>query len=191
MKNLVKFAFFLIAAVAFGMASAQQIFEGKVGLFVQRSGSWITWPAAGSLQTDPYTRSHFLTRGKLPVSRFEAVEFEARADDTGKNLDADCIYTLKGRMPTARWWSLSSHVLTQRQDQSFEPEPVLSSMHAIYDEDDTISIKVARNPQPGNWLQLPESSDFRLILRLYNPVGTRDKGTYSGALFSINRETCR
>ncbi len=191
MRSIVKVAVFLVGSCAAGLVSAQQLIDGKAGLFTQTTGAWKTWVAAGTRNSDPYTRARFLTAGKLAVSRFEAIEFEARNDDEGRQLQARCSYTLSGRMPSSRWWSLSGHESTSSAVTEATSGGLLTSLDAIYDQDNRLKVAVAQDPQAGNWLVPPGSGSFVLVLRLYNPYYPAGQDRYAGALFDIKRETCR
>jgi hypothetical protein len=102
MRSVIKIAAVLLVGSLIGLATAYHMLSGRYGFIAHSKGSWIVWDAAGATRVDPYTRAHFLLRGRLPISHFETVEFEARRDDEGKELDSDCVYTIAAPKPPSR-----------------------------------------------------------------------------------------
>ena len=191
MKPVIKFALFCVAGAASGLFSTQYLIDGKAGGFALHKGPWTTWPSAGRPSIDPYTRAHFLTSGKLPVSPLEVIEFEARADDEGNLLDSACDYKLAGPMPKARWWSLASFAEDGDGDGQNSQTGTLTSTEAVYQPRGRLIISASREPRTGNWLVPPGTGRYVLVFRMYNPdKSLRDRPLKAG-LLAIKRETCR
>lgn len=191
MKNLLKFIFFLVASAAFGIYSAQFLYSNANSLLARTSGVWSSWTPAGASAVDPYTRAHFLTRGKLPLSRFEAIEFEATRSQDGEPFEQECAYRLEGKMPLVRWWSLGAYSGSGQPVEAALPDAAVTSEDVVYEADGSIKIVVSRTPAAGNWLRPPAEDGYRLILRLYNPASVVGSNGYAGALLSVARGACR
>ncbi len=186
-----KYFIVILLAAFIGVSSANYVVQGHAGLFNQTKGEWIWWPSAGSSATDPYTRFYFKSQNRLPLSRFETLEVEARSDSAGRALSAQCIYQLSGRFPQARWWSLASFDTGDHSGQiSFDES--LGSHEVMLENDGTVNITIAREIQPGNWIMSSGDDEFSLLLRIYNPVNNFGGGAALGSeLPSIVRKVCR
>ena len=168
MNNLVKVIVAAIVGSAIGVISAQRIAGGADGFFVHRNGPWMSWPEAGAKFANPYARAHFLMSGRLPLSQFDAREYEAASDSKGEQLDADCTYQITGKTPAARWWSL--FVIRPDGEPVSGSHSALAARQMVNSKADTISVTLSRQPQPGNWIEPGTTGRLVLVLRLYNPV---------------------
>jgi hypothetical protein len=66
-----------------------------------------------------------------------------------------------------------------------------TSSEVLRDAEGRFEIAIARMPQPGNWLQAPESGRLRAILRLYDtPVAGSLSWLDPGSLPAVRREGC-
>lgn len=189
MANLVKFVVFLCTAILLGLFTAQAVLDGRIRIFSEKSGPWRSWPAAGTPDADPYTKAHFLARRKLALSRFEVIEFESRRDDSRRALDGRCDYRLEGKMPTARWWSLTSY--SKNADPALPSPQSISSFDTVYEQDSVLRVTVSNSARTGNWLKPSSTGAFMLVMRIYNPATLTDGTSYKGALLTIRREACR
>jgi hypothetical protein len=186
-KGIAAVPLFLIAGIGTGLATASQVIQGNFGSFAVNNGPWRTWPAAGSPSIDPYTRGHFLVHGRLPMSTFEAVEYIAAADSEGERLDPSCNYVIAGAMAPARWWRI-----TARQSDSVQiaqGESVLSQM-ALIEPNNHIKVIASRDPQPGNWLKLPNQSYLEFTLTLFSPASSVKSANATVPLPKIIKEAC-
>ena len=69
-------------------------------------GAWTTWPNAGTLDTDPYSRARLARHGELPLGAGEGLVLYATNDDSGRAIRAECTYMIDGQTPPARLWTL-------------------------------------------------------------------------------------
>jgi hypothetical protein len=186
-RGIAAIPLFLIAGIGTGLATASQIIEGNVGKFAVNNGPWRTWPSAGSPHIDPYTRGHFLVYGRLPMSTFEAVEYIATSDSEGSGLDPSCNYIIQGAIAPARWWRI-----TARQNDSPEVaagDSVLSQT-SLVEPNNQVRVIASRDPQPGNWLKLPDESYLEFTLTLFSPASSVKSGNAAVPLPKIVKEVC-
>lgn len=156
-----KLALALLVGGGVGLVTAARAIDVGFSGISSVHGQWVSWPAAGRKDEDPYTRAHFVLEGRLPVSAFEAAEFETATDSAGATLDADCTYILEGPLPAARWWSLWA-------SPAAAPGDGVTSQAAVLEADGAVRVAFSRAPQPGNWVRLPDDTErFRVHLRLY------------------------
>ena len=143
---------------------------------------WREWQLATQAGSTPYAAGFFLTGGTVPPASAHARSFFRNRDDAGNALTGDCVYVLNGKSTTLRWWSLS----LANEDGSLSPgHPVLSAPSVVTAADGSLSIRIARRAQPGNWLR--PSSEGRYAL--YFLAGSPAEG--SGLqLPTLTREGC-
>jgi hypothetical protein len=178
-----KFALALLIGGGLGLATATRSIDGGFAGISSEHGQWVTWPAAGRKDEDPYTRAHFVLDGRLPVSAFEAAEFETASDSTGATLDADCTYILEGRLPPSRWWSVWTA-------PAAAPGDGVTSQAAVLEPDGGLRVAFSRAAQPGNWIRLSADADrFRVFLRLY-ASGAPGRGGAAASLPVLRLEHC-
>ena len=191
MSGTVKFIAIIIVAAVIGVSSANYVAEGHAGLFNRSKGEWNWWPSAGSTAIDPYTRFYFMSRGRLPLSKFETLELEATQDNGERALSVDCVYQLTGRIPDARWWSLASTVAGTDSEPP-DDDNTIGSNDVLLDEDGTLTVTISKEIQPGNWIKPKGDDSYSLLLRLYNPVSNFGSGAaLGGELPTITRQVCR
>lgn len=189
MRGMIKLALALLVGCAIGLFTAYQMVAGSYGVVVEHKGPWRVWEAAGTPRVDPYTRAHFLLRGRLPTSHFEAVEFEARTDDEGRMLSGQCIYDITAPRPRARWWSLTAFPEGTRSDPGAAPHSLLAS-RVVYEPDGAFRAVLSPEARPGNWLRPSGKGDLVLTYRLYNAEPVLRSAPLTGDLPSIRREAC-
>lgn len=192
MRGLIQFAAVCLIGALLGLVSAQQLVGGRFGAFAQTKGAWTVWPAAGLPKTDPYTRAHYLLHGRLPMSNFEALEFEARADDQGHSIDSACTYRILASMPKSRWWSLAAISEDARRPPPADAgAAMLISQQVVYESDGTFKAVLSPEPASGNWFRPAGEGSLVLLLRLYNPEAALRNSPLSADLPRIEREVCR
>jgi hypothetical protein len=161
MQGPVKVALALLVGGGIGLVTAARAIDRGFSGISSVHGQWISWPAAGRKDEDPYTRAHFVLNGRLPVSAFAAAEYETGIDSAGSALDADCTYLLEGRLPPSRWWSLWAA-------PAAGAEGGITSQAALYESNGVLRVSFSRKARPGNWVKLSTNGDaFRVYLRLY------------------------
>jgi hypothetical protein len=105
---IMRFAVFFGIALVGGIGSAWVMIHDGSRLSTARQGPWVSWPAAGKVDADPYTRAHTVRVGLLPLNPSLALTFHARADDDGERLHSSCDYVVDLDGVDAQWWSVAA-----------------------------------------------------------------------------------
>lgn len=180
----------LLLALGVGLGSAYMVLNGDPPFGSRSLGSWKAWPKLGSLDADPYMRAITAHRGEIPLATGEGLSLTAAVDSEGRKLDSACSYRVGSVAPGARLWTLTlygeggSLVVSELGRSSF------TSAEIVRDAEDRFSIVLSRSLQSGNWLQLPASGSFRVVLRLYDPPGAEGTILNESAFPTIQRLGC-
>ena len=191
MSGLVKFAAIALGAAFCGIYSAQALQDGRYGWFKDDIGTWETWPSAGTNNADPYTRAHFVAVQQLPISRFETLEFETSKTKFGNAIEANCTYTISGRLPAMRRWSLSAYSVDNDEVGSATGNNSLSSDHAIHLSNGQFAVTLSATPASGNWLQPNGDGEQRLLLRYFGSTRRVSGKILADDLPDIERKGCQ
>jgi hypothetical protein len=163
-------ATFAIAALV-GVTTVDWATSGRPPLGALSIGPWVTWPALGGRDVDPYARAITVRSGALPLGTGEGIEFLASRDDAGQPLHVSCNYTVSGSMPAARAWTLTVY---DPSGGTQGERAGLTSAEVLRRPDGAVDITLSRRALPGNWLPLPPSGRFILALRLYDSPQSAD-----------------
>jgi len=186
---LVVYAF--AVALGLGVGSAYWALAGEYPFGGVAGGPWIAWPAVGSREVDPYARSIVTRRADIPLATGEGLVLTAAADSAGRRLDSACTYTVGAVTPQARLWTLTLY----DQDGGFVPSELkrsgFTSAEVLRDDEGRFGIVLSRQLQAGNWLKLPDSGAFTLVLRLYETPAALGTGAIDAkTLPTIERGEC-
>ncbi|MGE4245366.1 MAG: DUF1214 domain-containing protein [Parvibaculaceae bacterium] len=190
MRGVVKLAAMCLLGALLGLITAWLAISGRYALVSKSKGPWTVWAAAGTPQIDPYTRAHFLLDGRLPISHFEALEYEARTDDDGRALSGACVYRIVQPKVSARWWSLAAIPKDRTESEAPEDAAAILSQRAVYEADGTLNAVLSPEARPGNWLKTTGEGGFVLLFRVYNVEPSLRAAPLSLELPSIRREAC-
>ncbi|RCW23276.1 hypothetical protein DFR48_107146 [Ciceribacter lividus] len=187
---------FLIAvalAIAFGggILSAIWALQASAGFGAIRLGVWHAFPEAQTASADPYARSHRARAGRLLYGSAEGLVFTATEDPQGRRLNTGCTYRLHGRTPTARTWTLYAANAAGRPLPT--PAALPSSFNArtvLRHQDGGFEILVSPEPQPGNWLALPQTGSFSLVLTLLDTPAAGSSGLIGLDMPELERIGC-
>jgi hypothetical protein len=154
-------------------------------------GPWITWPKLGAADADPYTRVSISRRADIPLGLGEGIMLRAVADGAGQPLDPSCRYRIGSRVPQARLWTLTLYDEQERPIRTELGRAGFTSAEIVRDDGNGFHIELARDPRPGNWIQLPPSGRFTMDLRLYDVPGVAGASGLDAAILpSIERLDC-
>lgn len=190
MGSLAKFIAVAIIAIIAGVYAAGKIRDGSYDLVGRKLGPWQTWPGAGTPNADPYTRAHFVSSQRLPLSRFEVLELEARFGSTGSAISSSCSYRIVGQMPPVRRWSLSSYNVDDAENTANGVNSTVTSAQANLKADGRLELMLSTSPQTGNWLRPNGDGDQVLVLRLFNPTYSAGRDSIGGPPLTIERVAC-
>lgn len=161
----------LLLALGLGLGSAYWVLNGDAPLGSIRLGPWKAWPTMGSPDADPYMRAILARRGEIPLAAGEGLEFRAATDSEGRDLDSACPYRVGTVAPGARLWTMTLYDAHGSLPTTALGRRSFTSAEILRDGQDRFSITLSRDLQDGNWLQLPASGSFKIVLRLYDPQG--------------------
>jgi hypothetical protein len=151
----------LVAGLSFGLLSARHMMETASGAAPLDGGKWAEIKPEGDDLNSLYLAGHFLRRGEVPPlkgSRF----FVRQVDDDGNTLRGDCVVSLDGKIPDARWWFVSANIKGART--------ALDAGEAVREASGEYTISISENPVPGNWLVPPSGGSYELSLVLLDAV---------------------
>jgi hypothetical protein len=195
MRTIIYVIATFVAALLLGIGSAWFMIDQGSPLTTERAGPWASWTSEGNPNADPYTKAHLARSGRLPLTSTTARYFIAHTDSAGRDLTAQCEYSIEGPSINARWWSLAvydeggSLIDNPSQRFSFNSDEMLR--HA----DGTYRVNLAKNARPENWLPSGDGSTGRLVLmlRIYGPRETDATGiglVPPDRLPKIERKSC-
>ena len=114
------------------------------------------------------TRARIAVAGLLALDKREAIYFNATRDDQGMPITSEGVYEIRGRVPDARWWSITAygedHFLIANQPGIHSLQPDTVSLQ----QDGSFLATLSRAPAGNAWLPSGEAKRVALSLRLYN-----------------------
>jgi hypothetical protein len=168
------------------LASARGSSFGTVQL-----GAWTAWPKSGTTEADPYARATYARAGELPLGLGDGIAFIATADDTGAPLDGRCDIRIEGRLPSARYWTLTIYDTRGRLIENAGERYGYNSAEIFWRPDATMEVVLAPRARDGNWIPTSGRDRIVAILRLYDaPVGLGSRSGDSNEMPSIRQEFC-
>jgi hypothetical protein len=180
----------LLLALGLGLGSAYLALKGDPPFGSVRLGPWKVWPRLGSPGADPYMRAIIASRGDVPLATGEGLSLTANADSEGRALDSACSYRIGSVAPAARLWTLTLYDEAGRLLVSDLGRSSFTSAEIVRNAEDQFAIALSRSLQPGNWLQLPASGSFKVVLRLYDPPSAAGAILSEGTFPTIERLGC-
>ncbi len=180
----------LLLALGLGLGSTYWILKGDPPFGSLSLGPWKAWPALGSTSADPYMRAILARRGDVPLAIGEGLGFTATTDSEGRALDSACTYRVGADTPAARLWTLSVYEQDGRLVRTELGRNSFTSAEILRDAQDRFTIALSRSLQDGNWLQLPPTGRFSIVLRLYDTPGAAGTGLTESTFPVIERVEC-
>jgi hypothetical protein len=121
----------------------------------------------------------------------EGLSLSATVDSAGARLDSSCSYRIGAVTAQARLWTLSLYDGDGAPVSSDLGRSSFTSAEILRDTDGKFVVTLSREARPGNWLQLPRSGPFSLVLRLYDtPAATGSAALDPAAFPPIERQEC-
>jgi hypothetical protein len=184
-------AIVLAVAAIVGLSSTWAAIATGAGFGALRAGPWEAFPRTGALDADPYTRAALARTGAVPLGLGEGVAFTARRDSANAPLSSACTYQVSGRFPAARAWTLTAQDRAGHVMDNPAGRYGMTSAEVVRGGDGRLTVTVAREASPGNWLPLGDAGPFELVLRLYDtPVGGATAAVDPATVPSIVRVGC-
>ena len=181
----------VLIGLSLGGALAWVSIQNNSGLGTLQIGQWTSWPLAGSVDADPYSKAKVAADGDVPLGAAEGIAFHAQFDQNGKPLRRECQYLLEGQTPPARLWTLTAHeikgaVLISR---SGSPSAVFSR-NLIRRSNGDFSIVTGAEAVPENWLNTSGNGIFKFVLRLYDTPITSTRGIVDPKMPTVSLLRC-
>jgi hypothetical protein len=147
----------------------------------------MVWPEAGDPDANPYAAAAFANSGRQHLGAAEGVEFVAVADNGGVTLDPACTYVLAGRLPAARFTTVTVTDGNGNVPQSPTGRFALAQPDLLRDADGTVTIRLSPQAEAGNWIPTTGLASLRVTVRLY---GTGWAAVSEQPLPTLSRERC-
>ncbi len=181
----------LAIGIIIGGTTAQWAVNTDSGFGSIKIGSWTSWPLAGSVDGDPYTKARVAKDGTVPLGAAEGLAFYLAVDQYGKQLKRECQYIIAGATPPARMWTLSAQ---DKDKQVIRALPggsnTIFSQSILRAQDGTFAVSIGSKPAPGNWMGLSGSGRMRLVLRLYDTPITGSAGLVEPVMPIVVNKDC-
>lgn len=161
--NLIyRFAVVSALALLVGVGSAWMMIVSGSRLTTERLGVWTTWPTAGRVDADPYTRAHTVRNGLLPMNTSLAAIYTATHDLEGKRLVSSCEYAIESEPIDANWWSLAVFDENGWLVRNSADRHAFNTGSVVREPTGSFVVTLSRDARPGNWL--PTSGAGRLTV---------------------------
>lgn len=181
----------LVIAFGGGIFSTVTALNATVGFGSIRIGSWDAFPEAQTIEADPYAKSHRADAGKLLYGTAEGLSFTAAVDSDGQKLTGACRYTISGNVPPSRFWTLYAADQQGNLMDDGSGRPIaLNSRTLLHTPNGGIDISVAAQAQPYNWLAVPQSGTFKLVMTLLDTPVAGSTGLIDITMPTIAKTGC-
>lgn len=162
----------VMVGLLIGIGSAFQAISTGWGVDVQKNNGWRIHKNLSSPQLSVYAKAYLVNSGHLPLPQDQALYFFTYVDSAGKDLTANCRYTLEGDDMDAFWWSVSLHNTDFKPFENSAQRHSFNMSNIIRKNDGRYEIAVSTVVNNGNWLPLNvaatnDKARFMMSLRLY------------------------
>jgi hypothetical protein len=155
-----------LGAVIGVLSTAAAIRTESLG--TRRAGAWRVFGDVGTPGINPYQHARMAHTGEIPLAAAQGLTLVARVDDGGQTLDSACTYRVSGPVPHARFWTLTAASTTGHPFPNPAGREAFTSTDVLRDIAGRAVVALSPTVQPGNWLPLPGTGHFALVLRLYD-----------------------
>lgn len=175
------------SALAFGSAYLRL---GKIEARIH-NGVWDADLDTGGTDAGLYQRAQIALYGLWALKASETIYFITKKDSDGNLLNRGCVYSVEGKDPNTRWWSLtvySNYHFIDNPDNRYSYSKTTISR----EPDESWKIRVASQKQERNWLPMGEKGDdFELLLRVYNPSPEFMQNIATVPMPKVIKESCK
>jgi hypothetical protein len=181
----------LVAGTGAGLGLTWLAAASGHGFGAVRIGAWTAWPQSGTASADPYARAAFARSGELPLERVDGLAFETTATDDRGVLDGRCDTLIAGRVPRARFWTLTVYDPRGRLIENEARRYGFNSTEIVWNADGTFAITLAPRARGGNWLPTGGLSSIVAVLRLYDaPIGLAARSDEPVEMPAVSQVRC-
>lgn len=169
MRIVLKVLAVLVVGIVLGLfATWATVVRGTMAGGVA-DGPWKTSLYAGSAEGGPYLRASIAVHGLLALNRQETIYYTATSDSDGAALSGACLYSIVGRDPPTRWWSITAYGADDYLIPNAAGRYSVSMNSVARRGDGTFAITVSKDEAAANWIPVADAP-FNLSIRLYNPA---------------------
>lgn len=187
-------ALFVAIAAVGGLGSAWVMMHSGSRLSTSTNGPWVSWPQSGRVDADPYTRAHTVRLGLLPLNSSLGLTWHARNDDTGRRLHSSCEYRIEADNLDVAWWSISVFDDSGQLIRNAANRYAYNTTTAARDSDGGVTITLARDARPSNWLPTGGAGNLTLALFIQDARWSQqvlEEPQRERPLPSVKRVACR
>lgn len=180
-------------ATGVGVWSSRYMIARGSPLSTEMYGPWQHWSNVGRDTTDPYSRAHLASTGKLRISADSAGIFEARTDSQGARLHSSCNYKIEGASLPGLWWSLSVFDSRGRLIRNDADRFVFTADTIAPNPNGSFVITLGRDARPGNWIPTGGAGRLVLVFTVLDPangLSDEQRAERNTRLPVITREAC-
>ena len=156
-----------------------------------KTGQWTRLESIENTAGNPYRAALKVRTRGVALAPGEGLVFTSDRDSNGDRFKAACEYRLFGGMPKATLWSLTVNAGEGQDPTPFSDRRYLVSRSVVWEADGGVSVAIASDARPGNWLAAPRSGDFTVSLRLYDTPLALNTGALSAKVLpAIEKGSC-
>jgi hypothetical protein len=181
----------LVIAFGGGIRFTLYALDAMAGFGAITLGAWQAFPTLHTADADPYAKAHRSRTGELLYGTAEGLQFTAATDDSHGRLNARCTYRISGQTPPARLWTLFPVGADGKPLAPADGRPgAINSWIVLRNPDSSFTIAVSPDAQSGNWLAVPDSGQFRLVMTLLDTPAASSSGLIDLSMPTIEKIGC-
>ena len=184
--------FVVLVGIALGLWATYLSVESGLGFDKISAGPWVAYPKSGTPDADPYVRANISRSGQIPLGVAEGISLIAQTDSAGGELLANCAYVVRGLVPQARFWTIGVVTPKGQLMENAAHRYGFTSEEILWDDRDHFEIQVSSTARSKNWLAMPQSGRFAVMMRLYETsLSTNRKSITEQSMPMIDKVSCR
>jgi hypothetical protein len=189
--RIVAIAIAMIVGIISGLGLTWLASAGAIGFGTVKIGAWTARPKSGTPEADPYSRAMYARTGELPLGSTDGIAFVANADDDGRPLNGRCDIHIAGRLPVARFWTLTVYDSQGRLIENAARRYGFTSAEVLWKPDANVEIVLAPRARSGNWIPTAGRETVSAVFRFYDaPIGLGGRTANALEMPSIWQEFC-
>jgi hypothetical protein len=181
----------MIVGIVIGLSLTWLASAGAIGFGTVKIGSWVARPKSGTPEADPYSRAMYARAGELPLGSTDGISFVAATDDDGSPLDGRCDIHISGRLPVARFWTLTVYDSQGRLIENAGGRYGFTSAEVLWKPDADVEIVLAPRARSGNWIPTGGRDRISAVFRFYDaPTGLDGRSVSAIEMPAVWQEFC-
>jgi hypothetical protein len=189
--RLIAIVIAMVVGIISGLSLTWLASAGSIGFGTINVGAWTAWPKSGTADADPYSRAIYARAGELPLGSTDGIAFVARSDDNGTLLDGRCDIHVSGKLPNARFWTLTIYDTQGRLIENAAGRYGFTSAELLWKPDADMEIVLAPRARSGNWIPTGGRERVSAVLRFYDaPIGLGGRSSDKIEMPAVWQEFC-